>query len=283
MPDYMQCKDGGLCTQSQQEVIRLLQQRRLHVLHIHIKALSISAVFSEIKEIKLRVFPAKSIAGVFQVSYLNELNQPEYAFNITDARDLCLSLGVNIASKDQVLHALDRGLETCRFGWIDEHFVVIPRVNALSNCGQNQTGLVKWRAAVTRKFDVFCFNESAQPEEAMTTRIFESSKNPTLPPFLNIFNFSLPSDLSLLDSLDGVELARVVGGEQSSGRGRVVLITSVCAVLLLAIAVLAYFKIKTDVHRADLNQKSDYIEAKEWTSVKIAEQDDRREVGDIAS
>nr|XP_057945049.1 lymphatic vessel endothelial hyaluronic acid receptor 1a isoform X2 [Doryrhamphus excisus] len=238
-------------------------------------ALSISDVFSEIKEIKLRVFPANTIAGVFQVSYLNELNQPEYAFNTTDARDLCLSLGVNIATKDQVMAALNRGLETCRFGWIDEHFVVIPRVKALSNCGQNQTGLVKWRAAVTRKFDVFCFNESASQLEAENW-ILESAKNPTLPPFLNIFNFSLPSDLSLLDSLDGVELARVVGGEQSSGKGKVVLITSACAILLLAIAVFAYFKIKRNVHRADVNQKRDYIEAKEWTSVKIAEKDDKR-------
>lgn len=47
-----------------------------------------------------------------------------------------------------------------RYGWIDEHFAVIPRRKALSICGQNQTGLVAWRAPVTQKFDVFCFNES---------------------------------------------------------------------------------------------------------------------------
>lgn len=47
-----------------------------------------------------------------------------------------------------------------RFGWVDEHFAVIPRNTALSTCGQNRTGLVTWRAAVTQKFDVFCFNES---------------------------------------------------------------------------------------------------------------------------
>lgn len=47
-----------------------------------------------------------------------------------------------------------------RYGWIDEHLAVIPRRKALSNCGQNQAGLVTWRASVTKKFDVFCFNES---------------------------------------------------------------------------------------------------------------------------
>lgn len=52
------------------------------------------------------------------------------------------------------------GLVFLRFGWIDEHFAVIPRIKALSNCGQSRTGLVPWRAPVTNKFDVFCFNQS---------------------------------------------------------------------------------------------------------------------------
>lgn len=62
------------------------------------------------------VFPAKdqTIAGVFQVSYLNEQNLPEYAFNASEARSLCSSLGLVIASKAQVSEALARGLETCR-------------------------------------------------------------------------------------------------------------------------------------------------------------------------
>uniref|UniRef100_A0AAQ4P726 Link domain-containing protein n=1 Tax=Gasterosteus aculeatus aculeatus TaxID=481459 RepID=A0AAQ4P726_GASAC len=111
---------------------------------------------------RIRVFPAEnqSIAGVFQVSTLNDRNQPEYSFNASEARWLCSSLGVNIASKAQLQEALTRGLETCRYGWIDEHYVVIPRIKALNNCGQNQKGLVPWRAPVTKKFDVFCFNES---------------------------------------------------------------------------------------------------------------------------
>lgn len=49
-----------------------------------------------------------------------------------------------------------------RFGWTDENLVVIPRNKALASCGQNKTGLVTWRAAVTQKFDVFCFNETGR-------------------------------------------------------------------------------------------------------------------------
>ncbi|KAJ4947438.1 hypothetical protein JOQ06_009473 [Pogonophryne albipinna] len=93
----------------------------------------------------------QSVAGVFQVSDLNYLNQPQYSYNASDARSLCLSLGVNIASKAQLQEALTRGLETCRYGWIDEHLAVVPRVKALPNCGQNKTGLVTWRVDVTKK------------------------------------------------------------------------------------------------------------------------------------
>lgn len=129
------------------------------------------------------------------MSSLNDLGQPHYAFNASEARQLCLSLGVTIAGKAQVEEALTRGLDTCRYqrlsrdffsflsrvisseldlfsihlcfllfryGWIDEHLAVIPRIKALSNCGQNRTGLVTWRTYVREKFDVFCFNESGR-------------------------------------------------------------------------------------------------------------------------
>ncbi|XP_051919634.1 lymphatic vessel endothelial hyaluronic acid receptor 1a isoform X1 [Hippocampus zosterae] len=222
-------------------------------------ALSITMAFSqETITINLRVFPAKSIAGVIQLSFLNDESQPEYGFNVTEARDICTNLGLNLASKDQVTEALNRGFETCRFGWIDEHYAVVPRIKALSICGQNQTGLVSWRAALDKKFDVFCFNQSdytAQPEEEMTTMISKLDDAPIPTASLFIFNLSLTSDLTLLDSLDGAQLARLAGDEQSSGKGKVVLITSACAVLLVAIAVLAYIKMKRRFQRADVTQE----------------------------
>uniref|UniRef100_A0A3Q4H160 Lymphatic vessel endothelial hyaluronic acid receptor 1-like n=1 Tax=Neolamprologus brichardi TaxID=32507 RepID=A0A3Q4H160_NEOBR len=124
-----------------------------------------SALSVQMTDIRnLRVFPGfnQSIAGVMLVTSLNELNQPKYAFNASEARRLCWSLGLNIASKAQVQKALSRGLETCRFGWIDEHFAVIPRINPIPSCGRNKSGLVPWRASVKQKFDVFCFNETGE-------------------------------------------------------------------------------------------------------------------------
>ncbi|KAG7230445.1 hypothetical protein INR49_024554 [Caranx melampygus] len=135
----------------------------------------------------------QSVAGVFQVSSLNNLNEPQYAFNASEARRLCLSLGVNIASKAQVQEANRRGFETCRFGWIDEHFAVIPRIKALSNCGQSRTGLVPWRAPVTNKFDVFCFNESGITQKQTPPR----QHSPQLPPPLFLLPPQLPMTWTL--------------------------------------------------------------------------------------
>ncbi|XP_061526939.1 lymphatic vessel endothelial hyaluronic acid receptor 1a [Phycodurus eques] len=218
-------------------------------------ALSVAAVVSQRNvTMNLQVFPAKSVAGVIQISLVNDKKQPVYGFDITEARNLCAHLGLDLASKDQVTEAHNRGLETCRFGWIDEHFAVIPRVRALLNCGQNRTGLVPWRAALDKKFDVFCFNQSDYTaEEETTTPVSSDSLSPT--PALFVLDLSSTSDLSLLDSLERAQLARLSGGDQSSGRGKAILITSACAVLLAAVAVLAYVKVKRRLHRADAAQE----------------------------
>ncbi|XP_070766418.1 lymphatic vessel endothelial hyaluronic acid receptor 1a [Enoplosus armatus] len=263
--------------------------------------LSITLVISDqnVDTSHIRVFPAvnQSIAGVFQVSYLNDLHQPQYAFNASEARRLCLSLGVNIASKAQVQEALTRGLETCRFGWIDEHFAVIPRSKALSNCGRNQTGLVTWRASVTQKFDVFCFNESdaatqlkdttdstdySPSKAADSTQTMQSRSPSSLPP-------SSSSTPKTIDS--EAEPARFVGSAQGSAGGKAILITSTCALLLIAIIVLAYIKMRRSrILSSDVKQQQEDIQTEEWTCVRkikenkeAAQEDERIEVGDNAS
>uniref|UniRef100_A0A665VSM5 Link domain-containing protein n=1 Tax=Echeneis naucrates TaxID=173247 RepID=A0A665VSM5_ECHNA len=37
-----------------------------------------------------------------------------YTLNFTAARDACLTMGVTMATKDQILQALKEGLETCK-------------------------------------------------------------------------------------------------------------------------------------------------------------------------
>ncbi|XP_068452142.1 lymphatic vessel endothelial hyaluronic acid receptor 1a [Clinocottus analis] len=274
--------------------------------------LSVTAVTSDQKTetSHIRIFPAanQSIAGVFQVSNFNNLNQPQYNFNASDARKLCSSLGVNIASKAQVQEALTRGLETCRFGWIDEHFAVIPRIKALSTCGQNRKGLVKWRASVTQKFDVFCFNESdaaTQLKDAATDSLLNRSDysrktqfpsktaSPTQTTHSTSSSSSLPSSSSTSKTIDReAQPARFVGSAQSSARVKAILITSMCALLLTAIIILAYIKMRRSraLSSDAKQQQQEYIETEEWTcgtNVKetneTAQEDERMQVEEDAS
>ncbi|XP_041839573.1 lymphatic vessel endothelial hyaluronic acid receptor 1a [Melanotaenia boesemani] len=256
----------------------------------------ITLVFSDPNMNHIRVFPAvdQSIAGVIQVSSLNSQNQLQYAFNASEARTLCQSLGLNIASKAQVEEALRRGLETCRFGWIDEHFAVIPRIHALANCGNNQIGLVSWRTPVTKKFDVFCFNESDSATQLKDTATDSplSSRFHTNPPFkatdsiltthlLASTSSSLPSSFSTPKIMTNeVEPAYLVGTAHSSLKARTVLISCTCSLLLISLATLAYLKMRRcSSLRGDLRQQQEYIYKETCvtnTEAKKTTQDDER-------
>ncbi|XP_072321428.1 lymphatic vessel endothelial hyaluronic acid receptor 1a [Eucyclogobius newberryi] len=225
-------------------------------------AASVGLCICDLDTTKLRVFPAadRTIAGVFQVSSVNDWNQAYYAFNASEARDLCESLGVNIASISQIEKALSRGLETCRFGWTDEHLAVVPRITAQLNCGQNQTGLVRWRAALTKQFDVFCFNESD------TAALLDPTTMPTQSTSLSMlqtFATFQPIFFTLMDS--EAEKALRVGSAKGSSGKKTVVITSVVAVFLVAIVAVVYIKLKCK------SDKEPHIEKEEWTHVKYTE------------
>ncbi|XP_031180146.1 lymphatic vessel endothelial hyaluronic acid receptor 1a isoform X1 [Sander lucioperca] len=265
--------------------------------------LSITPVISDqyIETSHIRVFPAanQSIAGVFQVSDLNDLNQPQYGFNASEARRLCSALGVNIASKAQVQDALTRGLETCRFGWIDEHFAVIPRIKALSNCGKSQTGLVTWRTSVTQKFDVFCFNESdaaTQLRDATTNSPLNSrdysqqTQSPSKAATSTRTTQSTTSSSTPKTIDNEAAPARFVSSVQSFAGAKAILITSTCALLLTAVIILAYIKLRSRAPSSDIKQQQEYIQTEEWTCEKniketnrAAQEDETIEVVDNAS
>ncbi|KAI1889813.1 hypothetical protein AGOR_G00166790 [Albula goreensis] len=138
-------------------------------------SLVIAALPLEFREIKVNTMP---VAGVFEVALMRFPNQLSYGFNASQAREVCQILNVAMASKAQVEEAHRNGLETCRFGWVDEQIAVIPRIKPSGSCGQNQIGVIVWRASVTKHFDVFCFNSSelekkmdAKPtDEPVTTK-----------------------------------------------------------------------------------------------------------------
>ncbi|XP_020516728.2 lymphatic vessel endothelial hyaluronic acid receptor 1a [Labrus bergylta] len=256
--------------------------------------MSIASVTSDrnINTSHIRVFPGtnQSVAGVFQVSFINQHNKPEYIYNASEARQLCSSLGVKLASKSEVRTALSRGFETCRYGWIDEHFAVIPRIKALSNCGQNQTGLLTWRTSVTETFDVFCFNESDAAIQLRDTTTDSSSRYSTQTLLSLSSSTSPPSSSSTPETSESEEKSALfVGRAQGFSGGKAILIITTCALFLIAVVILAYLKLRNS-HTDVKQQPEEYIETEEWTSVKViketqtaAQEDERIEVDDDTS
>ncbi|XP_013982184.1 lymphatic vessel endothelial hyaluronic acid receptor 1 [Salmo salar] len=240
---------------------------------------------------KINAFPERQIAGVFLVSYTNDLNQLTYAFNASEAREVCWSLGATMASNSHVEEAQRMGLETCRFGWIDEHFAVIPRIEASKTCGKNQTGVIKWRASVTKLFDVFCFNasviqlEDTTADTALTTPKQQEGAHPSpsgaasspsnslSPAIIHLVpstqsarptSHSHSSLLSLSSFSDSPEELEV---ELPQSMSSAILITSTIVLLLIAMAILLYFRtnngLKTILPCWDGEQQKEYIETED--------------------
>ncbi|XP_034046744.1 lymphatic vessel endothelial hyaluronic acid receptor 1a [Thalassophryne amazonica] len=229
---------------------------------------------------RVRVFPAanRSIAGVFMVSHINDVQQLQYAFDTSEAREICQSLGVNIASKSHVQQALTRGLETCRFGWTDEHFAVIPRINAASNCGQNKTGLVTWRASVTQKFDVFCFNESV-----MVTQLENITDRPVsqtlIPSEATVYTDSTSQsymDPFIPDSSSNHTILLKLMDNAKSTRAKTVLIICSCAVLLVFLVILAYIKLKKRRWPSSDVKQEECMETEDCKSMKTIKETTER-------
>ncbi|XP_042563425.1 lymphatic vessel endothelial hyaluronic receptor 1b isoform X2 [Clupea harengus] len=138
---------------------------------------------------QVQVTTRKTISGVFMVTLNNQ-----YSFNASVASEACKALHANIATQAQVEMALLNGLEMCRFGWVEEKIVVVPRIQASPKCGNNKIGLVTWRAAESKAFDAFCFNADtvttlrASTASIPTTERPDRSTSPqhpaTFPPFL---------------------------------------------------------------------------------------------------
>ncbi|XP_049928467.1 lymphatic vessel endothelial hyaluronic receptor 1b [Epinephelus moara] len=133
----------------------------------------------------MKVPQSHRAAGVFML-----IEGGEYTFNFTAARAACLFLNVTMATRAQMERAVQRGLETCKFGWIAKQIAVVPRITSDKNCGQGKTGVVTWFAGPERKFGVFCFNVSeetpntstAGPQSSTTLTSPTPTSTPAAPP-----------------------------------------------------------------------------------------------------
>ncbi|XP_038663915.1 lymphatic vessel endothelial hyaluronic acid receptor 1-like isoform X2 [Scyliorhinus canicula] len=95
------------------------------------------------------------ILGVFHIRL-----EDEYKLSQAQARNACNSLGTQLATRLQVELAQGQGFEKCRFGWVDDGFVVIPRVSSKEQCGKNTTGVLIWKVESDKLYDGYCFQKN---------------------------------------------------------------------------------------------------------------------------
>ncbi|XP_072905233.1 uncharacterized protein [Hemitrygon akajei] len=100
-----------------------------------------------------------------------------YQLDFKAAENLCRSLGTTLATLEQLKRAQAAGYEKCRYGWIQEKLVALPRVHAHPSCGRNNTGVYTISRPLSSKYDVFCYKD----DKSCT---LESSPTdiPTIPP-----------------------------------------------------------------------------------------------------
>nr|XP_055069500.1 lymphatic vessel endothelial hyaluronic acid receptor 1a [Misgurnus anguillicaudatus] len=206
----------------------------------------------------IKVNPKQAIMGVFEVTLGNK-----YALNASAARIVCDHLGVTIASKAQVTEAQKHGLETCRYGWVDEQIAVVPRVHVSTICGKGKDGVVVWRTNLNILFDVFCFNltdfeiQAAMAADQKSTEMPKTSteSSASSPPGF----FSTAHNLSF-NNIEEKHL--LLSDTHSVGAVPVALLITVASVVLLAVILaLYYFKMnKTCPTFWDVEQRQEDIE-----------------------
>ncbi|KAI5281990.1 Lymphatic Vessel Endothelial Hyaluronic Acid Receptor 1 [Manis pentadactyla] len=102
-----------------------------------------------------------SISGpcrIMGVTLVSKKTTPQ--LNFTEADEACRLLRLTLASKNQVEEAWRFGFETCSYGWVEDKFLVIPRILPNPKCGKNGMGVLTWRNSLSLKFRAYCYNSS---------------------------------------------------------------------------------------------------------------------------
>ncbi|KAK2834397.1 hypothetical protein Q7C36_015098 [Tachysurus vachellii] len=114
------------------------------------------------KEVKLR---SCSYVGVFHIQ-----GKDRYTLTFDNAKETCEALGTTLASLEQVTAAHDKGLESCRYGWISNGNVTIPRHVPNPQCANNQMGVISL-VPTDNGYDAYCYDQTDQSDKNCTLEI----------------------------------------------------------------------------------------------------------------
>ncbi|XP_063802368.1 CD44 antigen isoform X1 [Pseudophryne corroboree] len=131
--------------------------------------------------------------GVFHVE-----KEIRYSLLYEDARKACTELDAMIATKEQVDIAHGVGLETCRYGWVDNGTVLIPRITKNPKCAANYVGVIVIHSNFTTQYDVYCYNATETSDKNCEQYDYSNKSVPSYDPTEEegAFNDTESSDVS---------------------------------------------------------------------------------------
>ncbi|XP_069594980.1 CD44 antigen isoform X1 [Ranitomeya imitator] len=134
-------------------------------------------LFSWIGASQAQIVISCRFQGVFHVE-----KDSRYNLGFEDARKTCSELDAIIATKEQVDIAHQIGFETCRYGWVDNATVVIPRTTKNKLCAAGYIGVYVLHTNVTSHYDVYCFTASETTEKNCEQYDYQNKSVPSYDP-----------------------------------------------------------------------------------------------------
>ncbi|XP_044127104.1 CD44 antigen isoform X2 [Bufo gargarizans] len=115
--------------------------------------------------------------GVFHVEKV-----ARYSLGFEEAKKTCSELDAIIATKEQVETAHEIGFETCRYGWVENGSVVIPRITSNIICAAGYIGVYVLHSNATTPYDVYCYNTSETSEKNCEQYDYHNKSLPSYDP-----------------------------------------------------------------------------------------------------